>query len=106
MVLQKMIYKVVIKEEAKDDFSDLSHNQQILIVKQFKKLETSPQLGILLGNKSGYDLTGCRKMYADKKKLRIVYKIIDDIVEVEVIAIGKRNDMEVYQKASERTQND
>lgn len=101
-----MSYKIILKSGADDDLEQLSHAQRILIYKQFKKLETSPQLGILLGNKSGYDLTGCRKMYADKKKLRIVYKIIDDIVEVEVIAIGKRNDMEVYQKASERTQND
>jgi mRNA interferase RelE/StbE len=97
-----MSYKVVLKEEADNDLSELSHSQKILIFKQFKKLENSPQLGILLGNKSGYDLTGYRKMYADKKKLRIVYRIIDDIIEVEIIAIGKRNDMDVYRKASER----
>jgi len=36
------------------------------------------------------------------------YKIVlkeeadDDIIEVEVIAIGKRDDMEVYKKASDR----
>ena len=101
-----MSYKIILKSGADDDLEQLSHAQRILIYKQFKKLETSPQLGILLGNKSGYDLTGYRKMYADKKKLRIIYRIIDNIVEVEVIAIGKRNDMEVYQKASERTQND
>ena len=97
-----MSYKVVLKEEADNDLSELSHSQKILIFKQFKKLENSPKLGILLGNKSGYDLTGYRKMYADKKKLRIVYRIIDNIIEVEVIAIGKRNDMDVYRKASER----
>ena len=97
-----MTYKLIIKKEAKDDLSELSHNQKLLIIKQFKKLETSPQLGVPLGNKSGYDLTGYRKMYADKKKLRIVYRIIDDVIEVEVIAIGKRDDMDVYAKASER----
>jgi len=102
MVFQKMTYKVVLKTEAKEDLDELSHSQKFLIVKQFKKLETSPQLGILLGNKAGYDLTGYRKMYADKKKLRIVYRIVDDVIEVEVIAIGKRNDMDVYVKASER----
>lgn len=97
-----MNYKIVLKEEADDDLSDLSHSQKLLIFKQFKKLEKSPELGILLGKKSGYDLTGYRKMYADKKQLRIVYQIIDDIIEVEVIAIGKRDDMEVYKKASDR----
>jgi len=98
----KMSYKVVLKEEANSDLDELSHSQKILIFKQLKKLETSPQLGILLGNKAGYDLTGYRKMYADKKRLRIVYRIIDEVIEVEVIAIGKRDDMDVYEKANER----
>jgi len=102
MVFLKMTYKIILKSGADDDLEELSHAQRILIYKQFKKLEKSPQLGILLGNKSGYDLTGFRKMYADKKKLRIVYRIIDDVIEVEVIAIGKRDDMDVYAKASER----
>lgn len=97
-----MIYNVVLKEEANKDLNELSHNQKILIFKQLKKLSTSPQLGLALGNKAGYDLKGYRKMYADKKKLRIVYRIIDEIIEVEVIAIGKRDDMDIYQKASER----
>ena len=97
-----MNYKIVLKEEADDDLCNLSHNQKILIFKQFKKLAVSPQLGILLGKKSGYDLTGYRKMYADKKQLRIIYKIADEEIIVEVIAIGKRDDMEVYKQASER----
>ena len=97
-----MNYKIVLKEEANNDLSELSHNQKILIFKQLKKLERSPELGIPLGKKLGYDLTGYRKMYADKKQLRIVYKICDDIIEVKVIAIGKRNDMDVYEKASDR----
>jgi mRNA interferase RelE/StbE len=97
-----MNYKIVLKEEADYDLSNLSHNQQILIFKQFKKLTLSPQLGIKLSNKAGYDLTGYRKMYVDKKRLRIVYKILDDMVVVEIIAISKRDDIEVYKKASNR----
>jgi len=75
-----------------------------LVHKQFKKLQTSPELGALLGNKNGYNLSGCRKMYVDKKKIRIVYTIREEMIMVEVVAVGKRNDMEVYQKASERRQ--
>ncbi len=93
-----MNYKIVLKEEANNDLISLPHSQKILIYKQLKKLSVSPQLGISLGKKSGYDLTGCRKMYADKKQLRIVYKIIDEEIIVEVIAIGKRDDMQVYKK--------
>jgi len=97
-----MNYKVVLKQEADDDLSDLSHSQKILIFKQFKKLKTSPQLGIPLGKKAGYDLTGYKKMYANKKQLRIVYRIVDNEIIVEVIAIGKRDDMKVYKKAFNR----
>ena len=42
-------------------------------------------------------------MYADKKKLRIAYTIIEDEIIMEVIAIGKRDDLEIYRKASEQT---
>ena len=74
----------------------------MLVLKQFKKLQTSPELGQLLGNKNGYDLKGSRKLYVDKKKVRIVYTIMEEIITVEVIAVGKRDDMEVYRKAGER----
>jgi mRNA interferase RelE/StbE len=96
------MYKVELKLEASKDLDAFSHPQKILIFKQFKKLESSPQLGEALGNKAGYDLSGYRKMYVDKKKIRIVYRIIEDRVVVEIIAIAKRDDMSVYKKANER----
>ena len=55
-----MNYKIVLKQEADDDLSNLSHSQKILIFKQLEKLKTSPQLGISLGKKANYDLTGYR----------------------------------------------
>jgi len=97
-----MTYRILLKEEVKKDLSTLSSAQKILVYKQFKKLQTSPQLGQPLGNKSGYDLSGHRKMYVDKKKVRIVYTILEETVTVEVVAVGKRDAMEVYRKAAER----
>ncbi len=97
-----MSYSVVLKDGVEDDLKALSKAQVILVGKQFKKLSTSPQLGQPLGNKNGYDLGGCRKLYVDKKRVRIVYRTIDEQIVVEVIAVGKREDMEVYQKASFR----
>ena len=41
-------------------------------------------------------------MYVDSKRIRIVYKIIDDRIVIEIIAIGKRDELEVYKKASQR----
>ena len=97
-----MNYKIILKEEADNELSELDHNQKILVFKQLKKLSTSPELGVKLGNKAGFDLSGCRKIYVDKKKIRIVYKIVEDEIIVEIIAIGKRDEMEVYKKASQR----
>ena len=97
-----MIYKIVLKIEADEELAKLSARERALVFKQFKKISVSPELGKSLGNKAGYDLSGCRKMYADKKRIRIVYRLLDDQIVVEVIAIGKRDDMEVYKSASER----
>ncbi len=66
-------------------------------------MKISPLLGEELGNKNGYDLTGYRKMYVCKKQIRIVYSVIQNILVVNIIAIGKREDMAVYAKASQRT---
>ena len=97
-----MTYKLVLKDEVVIDISKLTKTQKILVYKQFKKLQSSPELGKLLGNRVGFDLSGFRKIYVDKKKIRIVYKIIKDEVVVEVVAVGKREDMKVYKKAFER----
>jgi len=97
-----MNYKLELLAQADDDIDKFSNREKILIYKQFKKIINSPELGKILGNKNGYNLSGCRKMYADNKKIRIVYRIIDDKIIIEVVAVGKRNDMEVYDKASKR----
>jgi len=41
-------------------------------------------------------------MYFDHKRYRIVYQIVEDEVVIYLIAIGKRDKMNVYEKASER----
>jgi mRNA interferase RelE/StbE len=98
-----MNYNVILHPEVLEkDFKELSKTQKMLVFKQFKKLQTSPELGTLLGNKNGYNLSGCRKMYVDKKKVRIVYSILEEIITVKVIAVGKRDDIAVYEKAGER----
>ena len=71
------------------------------MLKKLKQLETNPFLGKPLGNRLGVDLTGCYKIYLLKKTVRIVYTIRDNICEVRVIAIGKRDKGQVYKQAFE-----
>jgi mRNA interferase RelE/StbE len=98
------IYKIELFPEAESDILMLDKSTRILVFKQLKKIEKSPELGELLGNKAGYELSGCRKMYADNKRIRIVYRIVDEKIVVEVIAVGERDDMAVYRVASGRLQ--
>lgn len=96
------MYAIEFFPEVEDDLKQLDHRVRLLVFKQLKKLSQSPQLGDLLGNKAGMDLSGCRKMYVDHKRVRIVYRIIEEVIVVEVIAIAQRDDMSAYREASQR----
>ena len=96
------MYTIEFFPEVEDDLVQLDHRVRLLVFKQLNKLANSPQLGDLLGNKSGMDLSGCRKMYVDHKRVRIVYRIIEEIIVVEVIAIAARDEMAVYREAAQR----
>lgn len=97
-----MPYKVILTAAAANDFQQLDGSLKEPVAKQLKKLETSPLLGEHLGNKAGLDLTSYYKLYAAKKRIRIVYRILEHHVIVEVVAIGKREDLAVYQKSLKR----
>ena len=99
-----MIYKVLFHPDAAKEVARLDNRVKLLVLKQIKKLSITPGLGSELGNRHGINLSGYRKLYADKKKIRIVYKIVYEKVLVQIIAIGKREGMEVYQKAATRLQ--
>lgn len=97
-----MRYRVTLTADAADDFRGLDGSLKHPVAKQLKKLETAPLLGEHLGNKAGLDLTGYYKLYAAKKTVRVVYRIIDQQVIVEVVAIGKREDLAVYHTTLKR----
>lgn len=67
-----------------------------------KNLETNPYKGKPLGKKGDIDLTGYYKLYVMKKKVRIVYTVLDNEITVEVITIGKREESKVYKEAFKR----
>ncbi len=97
-----MPYKVVLTAQAAKDFRTLDGSVKEQVARQLRKLETAPLLGEHLGNRGGLDLTGYYKLYAARKAIRIVYRIVKMEVIVEVVAIGKREDFEVYREAFKR----
>lgn len=97
-----MIYKILFHPDAAREIAGLDNRERLLVLKQIKKLFATPCRGSKLGNKQGMDLSGYRKLYADKKKIRIVYKIVDEKILIQVIAVGKREGLKVYKKAAKR----
>ena len=102
MGLGEMKYKVLFHPDAAKDLRKLNHRVKLLVFKQINKLSSRPELGKNLGAKHGIDLSGYRKIYADRKRIRIVYKILDNLVIIHILAVGKREGMEVAQKAAKR----
>ena len=93
-------WKVELVPEAREDFNRLDGSVRKLVLKQLIKLEQNPMCGVPLGNKAGINLEGYFKLYADKKRIRIIYKQVSNIINV--IAIDKREDLEVYRIALKR----
>ena len=96
------MYELQLHPKVEDDLKELDNALQIQVFKKLKQIQISPQLGLPLGNKNNMNLSGFKKVYVAKKRVRIVYEIQDDELLLYTIAIGKRNDMEVYKKANER----
>jgi mRNA interferase RelE/StbE len=100
--LTTKLYSVWLISEAREDFRRLDRGRQIKVAKLLKQLESNPYKGDHLGNKAGIDLTGYYKLYADKKKIRIVYTVLEKEIVIRVIAIGPRHEMIVYHEALRR----
>jgi len=99
------VYDIQFHPLVEDDLKKLNNSVRIEVFKKLKKIQTSPELGELLGNKNGMNLSGLRKMYVAKKQIRIVYEIVEPMIIVKVLVIGKREDMVVYKQAELRKNN-
>ena len=93
------MYSLKLHDKVYDDLKVLDNGLVIKVFKKLKQIQQSPQIGENLGNKNGMNLSGFKKVYIDKKRVRIVFEVQDDILTVYTIAVGQRDDMEVYKKA-------
>jgi len=98
-----MTYKIEFLPEAEKDFAKLDGSMKKDIVCKIDDLAGNPYLGKLLGNKFGVNLTGFYKLYAGKKKYRIVYRLLAGEIEIiEIIGIGKREKEEICRLIANR----
>ena len=83
------MYKIEFHEDVKKDLKVLGNSTTTLVLKKLQKVSLNPLIGNELGNKANNNLAGFRKVYVENKRVRIVYKIINEKIEVFVIAVGK-----------------
>jgi mRNA interferase RelE/StbE len=96
------MYEIKYHPLVEADLKQLNNSIRLEVFKKLKKIQQTPEIGKPLGKKNNMNLTGLFKVYVAKKQVQIVYEIIENILVVKVIAIGKRESMEVYKQADER----
>ena len=102
-----MSCKIEFIPEAQSDYKKLDGSIRKLVNKKLNELSEKPLLGEQLGNKHNIDLTGFFKLYAAKKSIRIVYRLItpSQIEIIEIWGIGKREKDEIYRIIGKRLSN-
>ena len=91
--------------EAEQEYHNLDGSIKPQVKKALVKLSHSGDtLGEALHNNAFNKLAGCRKVKLRKAGIRIVYRISPDqtVNILQIIAIGKRADHEVYEDADQR----
>ena len=73
-------WKVELITEAQADFKRLDGGVKKRVLKKLVKLEQNPKYSDPLGNKGGINHEGYFKVYADKRRIRIIYKKIGHII--------------------------
>jgi len=98
------MYKINVITEVRQDLKILTDEILYEVLDYFNKYKTDPyKYSKPLYNQGGLDLQGYRKTYVAKATYRVVLKVEDGIAEiVEVVAVGKRENRQVYKEASNR----
>lgn len=94
-----MTYKLIAHEDFEKEWQKLPTPIQTQLKKKIAKLLENPHVP---KNRLGGELSGFYKIKLLKAGVRVVYQVIDDELVMLLLAVGKREDSEVYDTAIER----
>lgn len=99
-----MKYEIHFHKKAKKEYDKLDNSIRKIFDATLKKIAEDPEnfSHSYLSNQNDSDLAGCCKIKLRKLGYRLVYEVIDEKVQIYVIAIGKREESIVYKEASKR----
>ncbi len=93
-----MTYKLEFKKSALKEWKKLGATVQLQFKKKLSERLIQPRV-------TSAKLSGAESLYKIKLRqsgYRLVYEVQDDIIVITVLAVGKRERSEVYQKAFKR----
>ncbi|WP_435954804.1 type II toxin-antitoxin system RelE family toxin [Dryocola sp. BD626] len=93
-----MSYTVKFREDAVKEWKRLDRTVQQQFAKKLKKLIENPHIP----SARLHDLKNCYKIKLRASGFRLVYEVIDNVLLITVIAVGKRERSEVYEMARTR----
>lgn len=89
--------------EAKDEYNNLDGSQRVFVDKGLDRIKVK---GMQAGAPLHGQLEGCNKLKNKKLGLRIVFRQDKDQIKIiQIVAIGKRRRIKVYNDATERLKN-
>ena len=95
-----MAFELQWTEYSREDYRSLDGAQRIVVDKGLARIS---ERGIAAGQPLSGHLAGCNKLKHRKLGLRIVFRAVENRIEVvEIVAIGRRADGEVYRSAKRR----
>ena len=93
-------YHAKLTDYSRSDYLALDGSQKAQILKSFKKIE---EHGMSVGQELHGKLWDCKKLKHKKLGLRVIFRQSDLGIEIiEIVAVGKRSDSEVYSIAEQR----
>ncbi len=94
-------FSLIFLKKAAIEWRSLDGSVRPQIAKKLEKRLANPHVE---ADRLDGKLAGCYRLKFKKIGIRLVYTVIDDQVEVLVIAVGKRSAGEVYEIAEQRLQ--
>jgi mRNA interferase RelE/StbE len=93
-----MIYKITFLEDAKKEWDGLTPQLRERFAKKLKERVKNPRVS----KDKLTSMPDCYKIKFKQIGYRLVYRVYDDRLVVQVVAIGKRDKSAVYKKAHKR----
>ena len=92
-------YSIDFTRKAREEWDKLGYDTQIQFMKKLEKLRHHPRVP----SSRLIDMPDCYKIKLRQKAIRLVYRVLDGVLVIEIIAVGRR-DGNVYEEAKARLQ--